>query len=299
MAVVGPTASGKSDLAERIADALNAEILSVDSMQVFRGMDIGTAKPDEETRWRFGYHLVDVADPSEDYTVAQFQRAGVEVLDRAEKAGTTIVVAGGSGLHFRSLMDPLEFPPTDDELRSDLEALSSDDLKRQLLSADPDAGTVVDLANPRRVLRAVEIWSLTGDTPTERAATKQADAVRSYKPVRPFVAVGLDPGEDLSDRIEERFDQMLTAGLLDEVNRLAARMGRTARQAVGYRELLRVVEEGSPLAEARAATIAATTALAKRQRTFFRRDPRIRWIPWHHDAEALATTALEGFEGSR
>ncbi|MEN8234483.1 MAG: tRNA (adenosine(37)-N6)-dimethylallyltransferase MiaA [Actinomycetota bacterium] len=298
IAVVGPTASGKSDLAERIAAEVGAEILSVDSMQVFRGMDIGTAKPEEPTRRRFAYHLVDVADPSEDYTVAQFQKAGVAVLDRAEESGDTIVVAGGSGLHFRSLVDPLEFPPTDDELRAELEAMPIEELRNELLDADPEAGGVVDLANPRRVLRAVEIKRLTGATPSTRAATDDADAVRSYRPARGFVAIGLDPGEMLNERIESRFDRMLEIGLVDEVAALAPRMGRTARQAVGYRELLPVVENGRPLPPARVDAITATSSLAKRQRTFFRRDPRIRWIPWHHDPEELVATALEYVEGS-
>ncbi|MEA3501804.1 MAG: isopentenyl transferase family protein [Actinomycetota bacterium] len=214
MAVLGPTAAGKSEVAEAIAGRIGAEILSVDSMQVFRGMDIGTAKPDLGTRRRFVYHLVDVADPPDEYTVADFQDAGTRVLDRIESSGGTVVIAGGSGLHFRSLVDPLEFPPTDGELRAELELLTADALREELLGADPAAGEVIDVANPRRVLRAVEITRLTGATPTSRAASDQAQAVRTYQPLRAFTAIGVDPGPAIRQRIEKRFDAMACWGRL-------------------------------------------------------------------------------------
>ena len=266
-------------------------------MQVFRGMDIGTAKPDPATRERFEYHLVDVADPSDEYTAADFQRAGTSVLDAAEAGGTDIVIAGGSGLHFRSLVDPLEFPPTDDGVRAELEATDVEALRAELLAADPAASTVVDLANPRRVLRAVEILRLTGARPTERAGSPQAGRIRDYEPSRTFTAIGVDPGDRIGRRIEARFDQMLEAGLLEEVAGLAPRLGRTARQAVGYRQLLDVVEQLRPIGSAREEAIRATASLAKRQRTYFRRDPRIRWVPWHHETEQMLDRALESLAG--
>ncbi len=262
-------------------------------MQVFRGMDIGTAKPDLATRRRFGYHLVDIADPTEEFTAADFQAAGTAVLNTIEAEGANAVVAGGSGLHFRSLVDPLGFPPTDPEIRRELEAMDGDALRAELLSVDPTAATVIDLANPRRVMRAVEVLRLTGATPTERAATPDAEAVRSYRPERAFTAIGIDPGPTLAERIAKRFDQMLQSGFLAEVEELAPRLGRTARKAVGYRELLDVVDGRVDLPSARADAIRATNGLAKRQRTFFRRDPRIQWIPWHHEPEAMAQTAIE------
>lgn len=283
-------------MAEAIADRIGAEILSVDSMQVFRGMDVGTAKPDSETRQRFGYHLVDVADPADEYTVAEFQAAGRTVLDSVESLDGAIVVAGGSGMHFRSLVDPMEFPPTDSDLRAELEAAEVSDLKDELEGVDPDAGEVIDMANPRRVLRAVEIMRLTGATPTSRAASPEARAVRAYRPRRRFTAIGLDPGPAIRLRIEERFDAMLDEGLVDEITQLAPTMGRTARQAVGYRELLPVVEDGRDLGAARDHAIAATTSLVKRQRTYFRRDPRIHWIPWHHEPEQLLRSAIDHIE---
>ena len=265
-------------------------------MQVFRGMDIGTAKPDAGTRERYGYHLVNVADPSDEYTVAEFQAAGIGILDRIDASDRTVVIAGGSGLHFRSLVDPLRFPPTDGDLRTELESTDAEDLKEELVGADPRARDVIDMANPRRVLRAVEIMRLTGETPTSRAASVEAHAVRTYQPQRTFSAIGVDPGSGIRQRIEKRFDTMLNAGLIDEITALAPTLGRTARQAVGYRELLQVVEQRRDLVAARDAAIAATASLAKRQRTYFRRDPRIRWIPWHHEPDQMLRSALDQLE---
>jgi tRNA dimethylallyltransferase len=152
---------------------------------------------------------------------------------------------------------------------------------------------MVDLANPRRVLRAVEILRLTEATPSERAGSDEAEAIRSYRPTRPFSAIGVDPGSIIGGRIERRFDEMLSAGLVEEVAGLAPRLGRTARQAVGYRELLSVAAGDGDLEAARAEAIRATASLAKRQRTYFGRDPRIRWISWHHEAGEMLDGALE------
>jgi tRNA dimethylallyltransferase len=265
-------------------------------MQVFRGMDIGTAKPDRGTRRRFAYHLVDVADASDEYTVAEFQSAGTKILNGIESSSKTVVIAGGSGLHFRSLVDPLEFPPTDAGLRTQLESSTTDDLKDELVAADPTAAEFIDMANPRRVLRAIEIFRLTGATPTSRAASKQAKAVRGYQSLRAFTAIGIDPGQAIRQRIEERFDAMLDDGLVGEVVALAPTLGRTARRAVGYRELLPVIEEGRDLGAARDDAVTATLSLAKRQRTYFRRDPRIQWIPWHHEPEQMLRSALDRLE---
>ncbi|GMQ85805.1 MAG: tRNA (adenosine(37)-N6)-dimethylallyltransferase MiaA [Acidimicrobiia bacterium] len=266
-------------------------------MQAYREMDIGTAKPDAETRSRFGYHLVDLVDPSEDMSVARFQQEGAAVLDGLSDEGRSAVLAGGSGLHMRALVDPLEFPPSDDGLRGELEAVPGADLVDELIAADAAAADVVDLSNLRRVIRAVEILRLTGATPSSRAARPAAIAVRDYDPTRPFIGIGVDPGETLAARIARRLDAMLDAGLLDEVEMLAPRLGRTARQAVGYRQLIPVVAGEIALVEGREQTIRATMALAKRQRTFFRRDPRIHWIPWHHDRDVRMTTAWSHIEG--
>ena len=297
--MLGPTASGKSELAVSLAEATGGEVLSVDSMQVYRGMDIGTAKPDAAMRARVPHHLLDLADPRDVFSVADFQREGAAVFSRLAQERATPVVAGGSGLHFRSLVDPMRFPPTDDELRAKLEESDPDVLRAELLDADPSATQHVDLANARRVLRAVEVLRLTGVSPSQRAAAPAAAAVRAYEGGKAMVAVGLDPGAGLAGRVEQRFDRMLGEGLLSEVAGLADRLGPTARQAVGYQQLLAVVRGEASLDAGRQAAISASLALAKRQRTFFRRDPRIRWLPWSDDPAERCRVALSVVEEAR
>lgn len=269
-----------------VARRLGASILSVDSMQVYRGMDIGTAKPSVEERSQVTHHMIDLVEPSEDYTVAEFQRAGRGVV------GTSpVIIVGGSGLHFRAIVDPLEFPPSDPEVRERLEAAEPAMLRAELEAIDP--GAPIDMSNARRVVRAMEIYELTGDTPSMRAGTQAARAVAGYEPLHEFRAVGVDPGSALPERISHRLDSMRREGLLEEVARLAGRMGRTAAQAVGYKELLPVVANLASADDGFAAAAAATRRLAKRQRTYFRRDPRINWLPWCDDVGTLAERAFE------
>ncbi len=296
IAILGPTAAGKSDLAVEVARRIGGEVVSIDSMQVYRDMDIGTAKPDAALCSRVPHHMLDLCDPEEEYSVAEFQEVGRLVMTSLRDANRPAVIAGGSGLHFRSLVDPLEFPPTDRLLRAELEAKPPADLSVELLAADPAAGEQVDLANPRRVLRAVEVLRLTGETPSGRATTDTAGAVRSYEPLHAFIGIGLDPGDRLRLRAEQRLDGMLAAGLLGEVAGLAPRLGMTASQAVGYKELLTVVAGTGDLAVARDQAVAATMALAKRQRTFFRRDPRIDWLPWDDDPAVRCDMAWSRIE---
>jgi tRNA dimethylallyltransferase len=276
-----------------IARAGDGEIVSVDSMQVYRGMDIGTAKPSAAMRAEVPHHLVDVVEPEADMAVADFQRRGHEALDAIAQRGVTAVICGGSGLHFRSLVDPLRFPPADPAVRAELESLSPAAARARLEELDGAAASHVDLANPRRVVRALEIAALTGLTPSQRAATAEAAAVRAYEPERPFIGIGIDPGSELAARVESRFDGMLAAGLLDEVARLRPRLGTLAAQAVGYKELLPVMAGETNLAEGREAAIRATRALAKRQRTFFRRDPRIHWVEWDPDPAQRRQAVLD------
>lgn len=265
-------------------------------MQVYRGMDIGTAKPDAATCVRVPHHLINLVEPEETFAVAEYQAAGRTVLGDLASGHTAAVIAGGSGLHFRALVDPMSFAPTEPGLRSQLEATPGADLVAELLDHDPDAGAHVDLANPRRVLRAVETYRLTGMTPSHRAGTAEAEALRSYTPRMPLVALGVDPGDTLPIRVTNRFDAMLAAGLLAEVAALAPRLGRTARQAVGYKELLPVVRGEVSIEHGRASAIQATLGLAKRQRTFFRRDPRIRWLAWHDDPDERVSAARRALE---
>jgi tRNA dimethylallyltransferase len=260
-------------------------------MQVYRGMDIGTAKPSGEEQSRVTHHLIDLIGPEERYTVAEFQGTGVAVLDDLASSGRPAIICGGSGLHFRALVDPMTFPGHDDAVRAALEALSAQEAQDRLLAADPRAGEVVDLDNPRRVTRAVEIFEVTGETPSERASGAEAVALREYRSRVPFVAVGVDPGDGLPERVGRRLDRMLEAGWLEEVVGLSDRIGPTASQAVGYRELLRVVAGEWGMDTARERILGATTSLARRQRTFLRRDPRIWWAEWDDDPRALADAA--------
>ena len=259
----------------RLAEKYGAEIISVDSMQVYQGMDIGTAKPSVEERARVRHHLVDVVEPEEDFTVADAQRIGRQVI---EQGSVPMLLVGGTGLAFRAIVDPLEFPARDPDHRRQLEAQPLETIRARLLEVDPDAGAHLDLDNPRRVVRAVEVYDVTGLTPSARAATEEARAVREYRPLLPFHAVGLDPGDALEQRVTARLDAMFDEGLLEEVRVLAPRLGRAASQAVGYKELLGVVDGRVSVADGRKAVETATLAVAASQRTFFRRDPRIQWL---------------------
>ena len=297
VAILGPTASGKSDLAMCLARGWGAEILSVDSMQVYREMDIGTAKPSPADQAEVAHHMIDLVPPEVDYSVADFQRAGRRVMDDAVSRHVPLVMAGGSGLYFRSLVDPLEFPPHDPSVRSEVDSVGHEAVVAELLSADPDAGAHIELANRRRVLRAVEILRLGGGTPSLRAARNKSGRVRNYQADVPFVAVAVDPGNGLADRVGRRMDAMIGAGLLDEVAGLDARLGRTASQAVGYRQLIPVVRGELDLEQGRADAVRATMALARRQRTYFGRDPRIRWLVWDESPQARCRAARRVIEG--
>lgn len=288
---MGPTASGKTEVAVRLAERLDGEVISVDSMQIYRGMDIGTAKPSLLDRRGVPHHLIDIVDPEEEYSVAEFRRQGRLIIETSESP--VLVITGGSGLHFRALVDPMSFAPTDPELRASLEDRPDSDLVDVLLDIDPDARTLVDLANNRRVVRAVEIYQLTGETPSMRAGTAIAEDVRRYVPEIGFVAVGVDPGTVLESRIEARLYRMREQGLVDEVRQLAPHLGRTARNAVGYRQVLSALRGEIGIDEAFAQASSHTKRLARKQRTWFQRDPRIRWIPWIEDVEERSSRVLE------
>lgn len=277
---MGPTGAGKSKLAMTIADSTGAEILSVDSMQVYRGMDIGTAKPTVEERARINHHMIDIVPPEDPYTVARFRddaRAALEGTD-----APVVLIVGGSGLHFRSVVDPMRFRPGDEAVRAELEQTDRRVLVGELLAADPEAATVVDLANPRRVIRAVETWRVAGITPTAWAATPESIDYEAYRPELDFAGIALDRS-DFGDTIRTRLKRMRESGFLREVESLAGRLGPTAAQAVGYRELLDVVGGHKTEEEGFRAAEKATLKLVKRQRTFFRRDPRLRWFDAEDD----------------
>ena len=280
--MLGPTAAGKSEVALALAATIRAPIISVDSMQVYQGMDIGTAKPSVSDRARVIHYMVDLVSPDREYSAAEFQQEARGIIDSGRY--DIVIIAGGSGLHFRAIVDPHNFPPHDPRVRVEVEGLS--DPVAELVAVDPGAGGVVDLANRRRVVRALEVHRLTGLTPTLRAGSVEAGALRRYQSHYQFQAVGLDPGDELVSRIASRTETMREAGLLDEVAGLAPNLGRTSRNAVGYRQLLDHLSGHLDLEAAWAGMHRATMGLARRQRTFFRRDPRIRWVEWADSVEA-------------
>ncbi|MFP3881374.1 MAG: tRNA (adenosine(37)-N6)-dimethylallyltransferase MiaA [Actinomycetota bacterium] len=290
LAILGPTASGKTTTAIEIALRIGAEIVSADSMQVYRGMNVGTAKPTVIERRGVPHHLIDIVEPEEEFTVAQYRRMGREVMESSE---VPLIIVGGSGLHFRALVDPMSFAPTDPELRSDLEKEELEELVERLAALDPDAGWHVDLANKRRVVRALEIAVITGETPSQRAQSAEAEDLRRYVSDIEFTAVGVDPGGVIDERIDRRLEEMRRGGLVEEVQGLRGRMGRTARSAVGYREILEHLEGRTSLDEAFEAIRENTRKLAKKQRSWFQRDPRIRWIPWMDDEAERVERAME------
>lgn len=255
-------------------------------------MDIGTAKPSRAIQERIPHRMIDVAEPSEDISAKAFQDLGVAAIADALESHGRVVIVGGSGLHFRALVDPMTFYPTDPVIRSGLEGMAPEELRRMLVDVDPHAGSHVDLDNPRRVVRALEIHTLTGVTPSVRATTPEASALRNYEPRIPFVGFGLDAGEGQKGRVADRFTAMLDDGLLTEVEELSQRLGTTAAQAVGYKQLLDVVRGHVDLPTAIDTAIGATNGLVKRQRTFFGRDPRITWLPWQDDGEQRVAASV-------
>jgi tRNA dimethylallyltransferase len=280
LALVGPTASGKTEAAIALADSLNAEIASVDSMLVYRGMDIGTAKPSAAQRAAVPHHLIDLADPSEPFSVARYQSLGRATLAGIEARGHATLLAGGSGLYFRALVDDLTFPGTDTGTRAlledELRAVGPQRLHERLTAFDPLAASKIEPANERRTVRALEVAAISG-----RRFSEFAQRWDRYPPegVR---AAGLDvPREVLAERIRARVDRMLAAGWVEEVRGLVERgfgAWLTSTQAIGYAELALHLQGRNSLEEAVELTVKRTKNLARRQTAWFRRDPRIRWF---------------------
>lgn len=275
LAIVGPTASGKSALALAYAlEAGDVEIVSADAMQVYRGMDLGTAKPTPAERAEVPHHLIDVAEPGDDFNLARFVELGRAAITDIEARGKRAVVVGGTGLYVRGLVDELEVPGQFPEVRAQLDA--DDDtaaLHHRLSELDPVAASRMEPTNRRRVVRALEVTLGAG-----RPFSSFGPGLDAYPDI-PTRIIGLDPPLDVLDaRIEARVRVMLDAGLLDEVRRLQGSLSRTARQALGYKELLDHLERAVPLDAAIAHIVTRTRRFARRQRRWFRRDPRIEWI---------------------
>ncbi len=284
LALVGATATGKTELALAAARALgDVEIVSVDSMQVYRGMDIGTAKATPGEQAEMPHHLIDLADPSEDFSVARFQAAARQALDDIERRGRRALVVGGTGLYYQALVDRLDLPGDHPAVRAELQARGSepgglDALYRELTARDPVAAGRIDPGNERRIVRALEVILATGRPfssfgPGLFASTHEA---------LPLQAAGVwMPRGASATRIAERFAGMRAQGLVDEVSALAAApagLSRTARAAIGYKEVLEALEGRISLEAALSRAVDRTRQLARRQRMWFRRDHRIAWV---------------------
>jgi len=342
VALVGPTASGKSEIALDVVRAVRSarvpgdasasgdggapddtwapgvasapglgggddvELVSVDSMAVYRGMDLGTTKPTVEVRNEVAYHLVDLVDPDESFTVTQFQAAARDALAGIGARGNRAVLVGGTGLYLRAVTDGLEFPGRFDDVATGLRAELDADGPRggqaraaavaglydRLVRLDPAAAARIEPGNERRLMRALEVTIGSG-----RPFSSFGPGLERY-PASGTAFVGLRPDPAETDRrIGERFTRMMDAGLLDEVRSLTARPGglsRTARQALGYRELLAHLEHGVPLEEAVDEAVRRTRRFARRQWAWFRRDPRIEWVAPGDDPVAAVLSALQG-----
>ena len=288
IAVVGPTGSGKSDLSVSLALELGGEVINADSMQFYRGMDIGTAKITLAERRGVPHHLLDILDVTEEASVSDFQQQARELIAGIHARGKRAILAGGSGLYVRAALDVLEFPGTDPAIRrrleAELEAGGPAPMRARLEAVDPvSAGR---LGDARRIIRALEVFELTGRPFSSFMPT------REY--FQPAVQIGLEVDrEQLRDRLARRVHAMVDSGLLDEVRRLDAaglRLGRTAPRALGYAQFLKVLDGESDPATAAEETIVATRQFARRQLTWFRADPRIRWLDWQ-DPGLLAKAA--------
>ena len=278
MALVGPTASGKSALGVLVALQLgNVEIVTADSMQVYRGMDIGTAKPTVAERAGVAHHLIDVADPSQDWDVSQFvDRAAKAMADIASR-GKRALFVGGTGLYLHALIDGFAVPGRWPDVAAELESeKATDELHHRLQKLDPVGAERIDPGNRRRVLRALEVVIGSG-----RPFSSYGPGVGAFPCTNWRLAGVWLPREVVAKRIDRRLATLIEAGFVDEVRRLAARTGglsRTARQALGYRELLSHIEQRTSLDEAIEATSRRTRSFARRQRMWWRRDPRVRWF---------------------
>jgi tRNA dimethylallyltransferase len=278
VAVVGPTATGKTALAVALAHRIGGEVVNADSMQLYRGMDIGTAKPTAAERDGVRHHLLDLWHVREPASVAEYrQRARAEV-DRLRAAGVVPLLVGGSGLYVRAVLDELDFPGTDPDVRArlsaELDTAGPAALHDRLAALDPAAAAAILPSNGRRLVRALEVIELTGRPFTARLPEPTAHY--------PAVTIGLDrAAEELDDRVARRVDAMWDAGFVDEVAALAAdglREGPTASRALGYAQVLQQFDGALTAEEARERTVSTTRRFVRRQRSWFRRDPATTWF---------------------
>ncbi|HEY5852919.1 MAG TPA: tRNA (adenosine(37)-N6)-dimethylallyltransferase MiaA [Aldersonia sp.] len=279
IAVVGPTATGKSDLALDLAQRLGGEIVNIDAMQQYRGMDIGTAKLAPHERRGITHHQLDVLDVTETATVARYQRAAAADVEGIRARGAVPLIVGGSMMYVQALLDDWEFPATDPAVRAKYEAMLEDggveSVHAALKQADPDAAATILPTDGRRMVRALEVVELTG-----RPFAASAPSIGTPRWDTLIVGVDRDTAT-LDERIAARTDLMFATGLVDEVRALidqGLREGLTARRAIGYAHVLAHLDGEYDLAHARERTFVGTRRYVRRQRSWFRRDPRVHWV---------------------
>ena len=296
LVILGPTASGKSDLAMALARRLGGEILSVDSMQVYRGMDIGTAKPTAAERAEIPHHLIDLVDPNEEFTVARFVELADEVIG---KVRTPLIATGGTPLYYKALFEGLfEGPPADASIRQRLAQEPGEALHRRLSEVDPPAAARIHANDTRRLIRALEVYELTGQPITSFQTDWSAPANR-----HPATWIGLNwDKETLNRRINARVKSMIAAGWLDETRELLRRYGtlsKTAAEATGYADLIAHVQGKTKLEEAIEQIKISTRQLARKQMKWFRRWPQVTWLQGEGEASQRIDEVMALWEGSK
>ncbi|MFP5326278.1 MAG: tRNA (adenosine(37)-N6)-dimethylallyltransferase MiaA [Acidimicrobiia bacterium] len=292
--IVGPTASGKSDLALAVARAAgDVEVLTADSMQVYRGMDIGTAKPTPAERAEVPHHLIDVVDPSEDYDLARFQREARAAIAAIRARGHTPLLVGGTALYLQAVIDDLDIPGQFPEVRAEIESEpDTSRLHERLAELDPVAAARMEPTNRRRVVRALEV-TLGSGRPFSSFGPGLGDLKRPRDDLR-LAGIWL-PRDTVATRIEVRVRQMVERGLVEEATGLLVRdppMSRTARQALGYKEVIAHLEDGVPIAKTIDEIVRRTRHFARRQRMWFRRDERIIWHATNENPLAVLPALL-------
>jgi len=299
VAVVGATAAGKTGLSLDLAEALGGEVVNTDAMQLYRGMDVGTAKLPPHERRGIPHHLLDTLEVTEPATVAEFQGQARAVITELRGRGVTPVLVGGSALYTRAVLDEFEFPGTDPAVRARLETelaeVGSAAMHARLAEVDPESAARILVENGRRVVRALEVVEITG-----RPFSATLPRLEYVDPRTVQVGVDIDR-PTLDARIEQRVEEMFVAGFVAEVERLLARglaQGRTASRAIGYPEVAAHLAGDLSLDEARERTVVATRRFARRQDAWFRKDPRIHWVRFDDpDRVAGALSAVSAVMG--
>jgi tRNA dimethylallyltransferase len=295
--LAGPTAVGKSEIAAWLAEKLGGEIISVDSMQVYRGLDIGTAKPSSEERARVPHHLIDVVDLTESFDAARFIELAHRAVADIQGRGRLPILCGGTGLYFKVFLEGLaQAPPADDALRAALRATPLPELLRELAERDPVTYDRIDRQNPRRIIRAIEIIRLTGQPFSARRADWQ-HTTRNPQPAANCIGLARSPA-DLQQRIDARVDAMFRRGWVAETEALlkcGLAQNQTAMQALGYRQIVEHLRGERSLPETIALVKLRTRQFAKRQMTWFRRQLRLTWI--NLEPQANAETVIKTIAG--